>query len=307
MTKQLDNVRFAFFGSSRFSVFVLDELEKAGLTPVAAVTTPDKPAGRKLGLTPTPVKIWASNRGIRVFEPARLSGPEAGGFADDLKGLSCDVFIVASYGKIIPGAIMNIPVHKTLNVHPSLLPKYRGASPLQSAMLDDAKDTGITVMMINEKMDEGPIVSQKPVTVSQWPVYEEFEEMMAREGGRLLAETLPGWLVDGIGVRDQDHSKATYSRKIIKEDGLLNPSGDPYLNFRKIQAYHEWPGAYFVVEKEAARNGKNGENRETGEMRKIRVKVTAASFRDGKLVVERVVPEGGRDMDYRDFNRGLRA
>ncbi|MDE2038026.1 MAG: methionyl-tRNA formyltransferase [Patescibacteria group bacterium] len=277
--------RYAFFGSSRFSVLVLDELEKAGLAPAAVVTAPDKPAGRKLALTPTPVKAWAAQRGIPVLEPARLDAA----FAERLKSGAYEAFAVASYGKIIPGAIIDLPPHRTLNVHPSLLPAYRGASPLQSAMLDDAKETGVTIMRIDEKMDEGPIVAQKAVAVGEWPTYEEFEERMAREGGRLLAETLPRWVAGALEEKEQDRSKATYTRKISKEDGLIDLAADPYLDFRKIQAYHEWPTAYFFIDK----GGK-----------KLRVKIASASFKDGKLAIERVVPEGGREMPFRDFCAG---
>jgi len=280
-------MKSAFFGSSRFSVFILDELEKAGLSPVLIVTTPDKPVGRKLKLTPTPVKEWAKARNIKTLEPAKLDMT----FADQLKGESCDVFIVASYGKIIPGNIIDIPPHKTLNVHPSLLPKYRGASPLQSAMLDDAKETGISIMRIDEKMDEGPVIVQKPITIKEWPIYEKFEEDMAREGGILLAGSLYKYIAGEMKEKPQNHSQATYTKKVTKEDGLLDLSAaDQYLNFRKIQAYHEWPTAYFFV----AKDGKN-----------MRVKVTAASFKDGKLAIEKVVPEAGREMDYEDFKRGL--
>ncbi|MDE1974930.1 MAG: methionyl-tRNA formyltransferase [Patescibacteria group bacterium] len=284
-------IKFAFFGSSRFSVFVLDELEKAGLAPTMIVTTPDKPAGRRLKLTPTPVKEWAAERGTKTFAPAKLDAT----FAGALKNNPCDVFVVASYGKMIPGSIIDIPPRKTLNIHPSLLPKYRGASPLQSAMLDDEKNTGITIMRINEKMDEGPIVAQRLVTISQWPIYEEFEEAMAREGGRLLAEVLPGWVSGRLEEKEQDHSSATYTKKIAKENGFLDLSADPYLNFRKIQAYHEWPAAYFFAVRK---------NHDGSDHARIRVKVTAASFKDGKLSIDRVVPEGSREMPFADFSKG---
>lgn len=280
-------VKFAFFGSSRFSTLVLDELEKAGFVPACVVTTPNKPKGRRLILTPTEVKSWAQKRNIKVFDPEKLDDL----FRDELAKESCEISIVASYGKIIPDAIINLPKHKTLNAHPSLLPKYRGASPIQSAMLDDAKETGVTVMMIDGKMDHGPIVAQEGVTIDEWPIYEEFEETMARVSGKLLARILPGWVAGKLEGREQDHSAAIYTKKIAKEDGLVDFKDDPYLNFRKIQAYHEWPQAYFTMD----RNGK-----------KIRIKITGASFKDGKLTIEKVVPEGSKEMTWDDFERGYR-
>jgi methionyl-tRNA formyltransferase len=284
----MKKIKFAFFGSSRFSTLVLDEIERAAFIPAGVITAPDKPKGRKLLLTPTPVKEWARKRNIRVLNSAKLD-------ADFIKTLSADgwdLFIVASYGKIIPRTVIDIPKYGILNIHPSLLPKYRGASPLQSAMLDDAKHTGITIVKIDEEMDHGPIVAREEVVVNEWPIYEDFEKMMARKGGALLAKILPDWISGRIAEREQNHSSATYTKKITKEDGLLDLNGDSYQNFRKIQAFHEWPRAYFIHER-------NGE--------KIRVKVTQASFKDGNLIVEKVIPEGGKKISYEDFSRGYKG
>lgn len=280
---QKNPLTFSFFGSSRFSVIVLDELEKSGLIPKSIVTTPDKPQGRHLTLTPTPVKEWGLARNIKVYEPVRL-GEE---FGEILKKENTEVFIVASYGKIIPKAIIEIPKHKTLNIHPSLLPQYRGASPLQAAILEDQKKTGVTIMRIDEEMDHGPIVAQKEVLVTEWPKYADFEEMMARTGAKLLAEILTDWVAGKIPEKEQDHSSATYTKKIIKEDGLIDLEADPYLNFRKIQAYSTWPKAYFILKD-----------------RNIRVKITEASFTAGKLTIEKVIPEGSKELAYADFARG---
>ncbi len=276
---------FAFFGSSRFSVIVLDELYALHLKPTYIVTTPDKPRGRKLILTPNVVKTWAIEKNIPVRDPETIDRD----VIESLKKDPCDIFVVASYGKILPAALINIPPHKTLNIHPSLLPRYRGASPLQSAILDDTKNTGVSIMEIDEEMDHGPIIAQKETNISEWPTYEEFEERMAREGAQLLAMILPDWISGAITKKEQDHGAATYTKKMTKEDGLIDLAADPYLNFRKIQAYHEWPQAYFFIE----RNGK-----------KIRIKITSASYSDGKLIIEKIIPEGGKEMSYADFRNG---
>ena len=283
-------MNYAFFGSSTMSIYVLDELVKAGFPPALIVTTPDKPQGRGLVLTPNVVKAWATERGLPVLDDQTK-------LASDF-----DTFVVASYGRILPADIVFRPKHKTLNVHPSLLPKYRGAAPLPTAMLDDEKRTGVTIMRLDEKMDHGPIVAQKEIVVGEWPTYEAFEEMMAREGGRLLAQILPDWIAGKIPEKEQDHSRATYTKKIAKEQAQLDLSDDAafaggrgYENFRKIQAYHEWPKAYFFTEK----NGK-----------KIRVKIASASWNkagangNGELAIERVVPEGSREMSWKDFVSG---
>jgi methionyl-tRNA formyltransferase len=283
-------MNYAFFGSAQFSVYILDELEKAGMKPTLIVTTPDKPVGRGLTLTPTPVKSWGTERGITVFDAAKLDAD----FTEKLKAecvrKNIETFIVAAYGKIIPPAVLDIPKHQTLNVHPSLLPLYRGASPLQSAMIDDAKKTGVTIMRIDAQMDHGPIVTLKEISVDEWPTYEIFEENMAREGGKLLAQTLPDWIAGRIFENPQNHAAATFTKKITKEDALIDFSTDPYLNFRKIQAYHQWPTAYFFSEK----NVKDP-------TAKLRVKITKARFENNKLIIEKVIPEGKPETDAKPY------
>ena len=285
-------IPFTYFGSSRLSVIVLDELLKLNFKPSLIVTTPDKPQGRKLEVKPNIVKVWATEHGIPVI--------------DDLKNIpkdGNDLFIVASYGKIIPMEIIELPKHKTLNIHPSLLPQYRGASPLPTAILEDTKKTGVTIMQLDHEMDHGPIVVQKEINLTDhfkdWPTYEVFEEMMAKEGAKLLAEIMPDWVAGKIILKEQDHSKATYTKKTKKEDGLVDlNSQDPYLTFRKIQAYHEWPVAYFFVEREG---------------KQIRVKITEAEFsktadnlsgNTGSLIIKKVIPEGKKEMTFESFTQG---
>lgn len=291
---------FAFFGSSRLSVIVLDDLFGRGLVPTFIVTTPDKPVGRKQILTENIVKQWAKSKNIPVFDPAKLSQE----FIDQIRAENhsadgsekCPVFLVASYGMIIPQALLDLPSYGSLNIHPSLLPKYRGPAPLPTAILEDTKDTGVTIMKMDAQMDHGPIIAQKNIHIAEWPTYEEFEEMMAKEGASLFAEILPKWLNGEIKEKTQDHSVATYTKKIIKEDGHLETTdngltfvGDPYLNFRKIQAYHEWPQAFFFM-----KHGK----------RDLRIKITQASFENNTLKIEKVIPEGAKEMSYGDFLRG---
>ncbi len=283
----IDSLKIGFFGSSKVSIYVLDELKKAGLIPALIITTPDRPQGRGMKMAPNVVKTWAAENNVRALDPEKLDDD----FASMLEKEACDLFIVASYGKIMPAGIVNMPKHKTLNVHPSLLPRYRGAAPLPTTILDDTKDTGVTIMRMDEKMDHGPIVAKKEITIAEWPTYEVFEEMMAREGGKVLADCIPAWIRSTLKEIEQNHSLATFTKKIKKEDGLLDLAADPYMNFRKIQAYHEWPQAYFFAEK--------------GD-KKARVKVTAASFRDDKLHIEKVIPEGGREMGFSDFLKGYK-
>ncbi len=290
-------ITYAFFGSSVMSIHVLDQLERQGLHPTFIVTTPDKPQGRSLKITPNVVKTWAIDKNIPVFSPEKLDDE----FVKVLRQTPVDVFIVASYGKIIPPEIISIPLHKCLNIHPSLLPKYRGASPLQSATIDDCKKTGVTIIQIDEKMDHGPIVAQKEIIVYEWPTYEEFEKMMATVGATLLAEIMPQWIDGSITAVVQGDTLATYTKKFTKQDGLIELSGDAYLNFRKIQAFHEWPQAYFLIEQKNKSENIPGSKTDS---KQIRVKITQANFKDNILTIEKVIPEGGKEMSYEDFKRG---
>lgn len=277
---------FAFFGSSRFSVIVLDELKKLGFIPRLIVTTPEKPKGRHLQVSATPVQAWAEQNKIDFIAPKTLKD---GKIIDDLneKG-TFDYFVVASYGKIIPKSVFDLPKHKTLNIHPSLLPKLRGATPLQTAILTEEK-TGVTIMLIDEEVDHGQIISQKEVSVSNWPAYfAELEQILAKEGAKLLAETIPGWLSGSISAKDQNHSRATFTKKISKEYLFINLEDDPNLNLRKIRAL---PGVYYFVKHKD---------------KDLRVIVLSAHIENGKLVIEKVKPEGKKEMKYEDFVRGLR-
>lgn len=275
-----------FFGTPLLAVWVLEELEKGGILPSLVVTAPDKPAGRKLLLTPSPVKVWAAKHGIPILEPEKLDS----NFISALKTEIYDLFIVAAYGKLIPKEMLGIPKHGILNVHPSLLPKFRGASPIISAILSGEKETGTSIMLLDEQMDHGPIVAQESLDISDIPKASELGERLARLGGGMLVDLIPKWVTGNLKAREQDHAEASHCGKIIKEDGLINLADDPEKNYRKIRAFDEWPRACFFSE----RKGK-----------KIRVVIKDARLEDGKLVITRVLPEGKKEVDYVDFQRNL--
>jgi methionyl-tRNA formyltransferase len=284
----MEKPRIVFFGTPQFSAQILNELEEKGIVPTLIVASPDKPKGRKLVMTPPETKVWAEARGIDVLQPAKITDE----FIDELGNTEWDLFIVASYGKILPQRLLDLPKKGVLNVHPSLLPRLRGASPIRSAILEDEKETGVTIMLIDAEMDHGPIVAQARVEVEAWPPKASLlEALLAHTGGELLAEVIPLWLLGKITPEEQDHDKATFTKKIKKEDALIDLSADAYQNLLKIKAYDGWPEAYFITQ----RNGKD-----------IRVKIIDAELVDGKLVPTRVVPEGKKEMDYKDFVRGNR-
>lgn len=281
---------FVFFGTDDFSVIVLEELKKAGLLPALIVTVLDRPKGRGLVVTSSPAKLWALENGIDCFQPARLDSSAT----YKLKTISYKLFIVASYGLIIPKDILNIPSKGTLNVHPSLLPKYRGATPIERQILNDEKEVGVTIMLMDEEMDHGPIVAQRVLQIpnhkNQIPNGAELRKMLAQEGGKLLAEVMPGWVEGKIEQKPQDHLRATYTKKLLKTDGEINLSDDPFRNFLRIQAFDGSIGTYFLVEQSG---------------RKVRVLIKGARMEAEKLCITRVVPEGKKEMSYEEFLRGF--
>ncbi len=287
----MNKIKYVFFGSSHFSTLILDALESAGLTPALIVTVLDKPKGRKLVLTPPEAKTWADQKEIPCLQLGTLRTPEAEekirSFAPD----GFDVGIVASYGKIIPQNILDIPKRETLNVHPSLLPLLRGASPLQSAILSE-NETGVSIIHLDADMDHGPIVAQEKLQTSEWPPYmEDLEKSTAEIGAKLLIGVLSSWVDGTCPEVAQEHTKATFCTKIEKENGELCLEGDPLLNLRKIRAYHLWPGAYFFFEHQG---------------KKMRMIVRRAKIENNTLVLERVVPEGKKEMNYTDFLNGFK-
>jgi len=275
MTKKL---KIAYFGTNEYSTIILDALKKDGLEPTVIITTPDRPQGRKLQLTPSPVKVWADENGIQTLQPEKLDAD----FRAELQEISdeWDVFVVAFYGLLLPGKVLEIPKHQTLNVHPSLLPLYRGPAPVEQTMLEDAKDTGVTIIRMDKGMDSGPIVDQKFVSFKKWPDKPEVFEKLATVGGDLLVKVIPEWIKGNIDEQEQDHDGATVTKKIEKKNGELNLGDDPYLNFLKYKAYKPWPGTFFF---------KDG----------MRMKITEAEFSDGKFIVKRVIPEGKKEVEYK--------
>lgn len=284
-----DSPLFAFFGTPHFAVVVLDALEAKGLVPALVITAPDKPRGRGLEVTPCPAKAWAQERGIDVLTPTTLKDEQ---LVAELKNSEWDVFVVAAYNKLIPTTVLEIPKRGCLNIHPSLLPKFRGPSPALSAILADERITGVSVMLMSEKMDEGPIVAQATIALEEevWPPKgSDFEDVLAAEGANLLADTLPFWLEGSVEPVVQDESQATYSKKFSSEDALVDLSGDPRIQLMKIRAFDKNPRAFTFVEK----GGK-----------KIRLIITEAALEDGTLKLLKVIPEGKKEMSYEDFLRG---
>lgn len=283
---------FAFFGSDEFSIIVLKELIAAGYVPSLCITQPDKPKGRKLVMTPTPIKEFCIERKIPYITPDILSAKEITGIlADAGEKTEFDFFVVASYGKIIKQAVLDIPKRGCLNVHPSLLPEYRGASPIETAILNDTKETGVTIMLMDAMMDHGPILMQRTCTFDTWPDTKQIvHDTLAELGGKMLVETIEPHMNGTLPPVPQNHTKATFTRMIQKEDGKIELSDADYATYLKYLALTPWPGLFFFIEKQN---------------RQIRVKVESARF-DPELgfVIDSVVPEGKNPMTFASFRNG---
>lgn len=288
------------------SVKVLNALRSFGITIDTIITTPDKPQGRKLVMTPNPTKTWAIEHHIPYFEFAKLDDSAYEKLQED-KSKRPKIFIVASYGKIIPERFLEIPEFGALNIHPSKLPEFRGASPLQSTILADKNKTAVTIIKMDKEMDHGPVFAQKEIDVAEiadWPVkYSELELITANIGAQLIAENLDAYIKGEIELKEQDHPGATFTKKIAKEDGLINPwlksEEEQRKNILKIRAFEEWPGTYFFADKIIK-----------GETKRIRVIIKEAEWLENaevghQLKIIKVIPEGGKEMLWESFLQSI--
>lgn len=297
--KLYNKINFVFFGTSDFSVKILGRLIKNGFIPDIVVTIPDKQQGRKMVITPSPVKVFGKKYDLKIIQPEKLT-------TSDLD-IQCpsgfDLFIVASYGKIIPKSVLEIPKYGTLNVHPSILPKFRGPSPIQSFILSDENKTGVTIMLMDEQVDHGQILAQRHLEVSppsplggetsKWLNSKQLEEKLVELGGQMLVDAIPKWINREIKPIEQNHNQATFTKKIFKEDGLVDLEKDnPEIIYRKFLAFYPWPGIYFFVEKED---------------KKIRVIIIEMKVKDKEVKIISVKPEGKKEMSYDDFLRGYKV
>jgi len=278
----LQNLKIVFLGTPEFSVKPLEALVNAGYQIIGVITGPDKPVGRKMVLTPPPVKILAEKYSLPIYQPK-----DKAELLEVLKELRPDLAIVAAFGMIFTKEILEIPQYGFLNIHASLLPRWRGASPIQSAILAGDEEIGITIMLINEKMDEGPIlaISNLKSQIANL-TYKELEEELSKLGAELLIETISKWINSEIKPQEQSHSKATYCKKITKEDGLIDLNTEPpEIIERKIRAFTPWPGAYIFLNKK-------------------RIIITKAELINNALKIKRVKSEGKKEMDFSDYLRG---
>lgn len=282
-----DKPRIAYFGGEPLGVPVLEELYLTGITPDLIVSSPDKPVGRKQVMTAPPVKEWAQEKEIEVYQPESYKDEAV---REYLESTEWDLFIVVAYNYILPQWLLDIPKKGVINVHPSMLPLLRGASPIRTAIKDDLREAlGVTIMQMDAKMDTGPILDQMPMPISDenWPIPgPELDEALARMGGAMLADVVREHLVDGIEPQEQEDNLATYCGRLTKDDSelILNPrklptSNQARLAWLKINAFMGIGDTWFMHDDK-------------------RIKIKEAEFSMGKLRLHTVIPEGKSAMPF---------
>jgi len=305
-----NEIKIVFFGTPDFAAVILKSLIENKFDIAAVFTQPDKKSGRHQKIVYSPVKDLALRKKIKIFQPESLRD---GYVFEETKNIKPDLFVVAAYGKILPKNILDIPKFGAVNVHGSLLPKYRGASPVQCAILTGEKETGITLMKMNEKMDEGDILAQKKMGIEKNDTTGTLMDKLADLGAETVAKFIPIWIDRKIDPIRQDHEKATYCKSVKRENGKIDWNSSAKEVYRLWRAYQPWPGVYSVLnvknkpkrlkllEIEVVLEKKTGEK--IGKIIEYNQKV-AVQAKNGLVFLKKIQLEGKKEMDIDEFLRG---
>lgn len=303
--------RIIFMGTPEFAVPSLAALLRSSYQVVAAYTQPDKKAGRGQSVAFSPVKQLALSQELEVVQPDSL---KVAGTVEKLASFAPDLMVVAAFGQILPPEILALPKFGCLNVHPSLLPRYRGASPIATAILQGDEITGVTIMLLDVGLDSGPILSQREVSISADDTTGSLAVKLAQAGAQLLMETLPLWIDVRIQAQPQEESRASYSKVITKGDGEMDWRLPALDLWRRVRAFDPWPGCYAWWRGKRLKLGKvvplYGEK--SGEPGKVIAlsppapATVGVETGDGVLGLLRVQLEGKHEMSAEEFVRGQR-
>lgn len=298
--------RIVFLGSPEFAVPTLRKLDEQ-FHVVGVVTQPDRPSGRGQFLKSPPVKRIASELNLPVIQPHKLSEPET---LHQLHAWAPDIIVVTAFGQILRSEVLDLPIYGCINVHASFLPRWRGAAPIQAAILNGDEQSGITIMRMDPGIDTGSILNQVPIQLTGLETAGALSSTLSNLGADLLIKTLPGYLDGSLAPIPQDDSLATYAPMIKKEAGLLDFSQSATVLERKVRAFDPWPGAYtfcnngmlkihrtHISEGLLAPPGK----------RIIRENLPAYTTGLGILVIDNLQPAGKNPMDGKTFLRGARG
>lgn len=306
-----EKLKIIFFGTPDFAEVILKSLIDAKFNIAAVFTQPDKKIGRRQDTVCSAVKDLALKNKLKIFQPQSLRESQ---LSEEIKKINPDLFIVAAYGKILPKDFLEIPMGGAINVHASLLPKYRGASPVQCAILSGEKETGITLMRMNEKMDEGDILVQEKMDIDENDTAERLMEKLAELGAKTVVRFIPDWIQGKIVPAEQDQSLATYCHPVKREDGKINWNKTAEDILRRWRAYSPWPGLFSelnvrnqqkrlkLLDIKIISDVKTGEN--LGKIVKYKQEI-AVQAKSGLVVLKRIQLEGKKEMDIDDFARGF--
>ena len=301
-------MRILFMGTPDFALFSLKALVEAGENVIGVITQPDKPKGRGYALTPPPVKVYALEQGIPVYQPATLRGEE---FAAQLKELDPELIVVAAYGKILPANVLDYPKHGCVNVHGSLLPEYRGAAPMQRAIIDGKRETGITTMMMDVGLDTGDMLLKKTVAIEANDNFEEIHDKLGACGAEVLLATLAQIRQGTLTREKQDESLATYAAKIEKSDCVIDFTQSAQAVHDRIRGLSPIPVAFThtpdgkmlkVIASEVV--AREGRNEKAGEVISLAGGKITVACGEGRVALLTVLPEGKKRMSASDFING---
>ena len=228
-------------GNPAFSLPVLEAMHSCWGDPVGVYTAPDRRRGRGLSRGFSPLKAYSLERGWPLFQPSSLKGSAA---IQQFIDLSPDLVVVAAYGLLIPPPMLSVPKHGFINIHPSLLPRYRGPSPVPSAILDGAEETGVSLMLLDQGLDTGPVLAQEATKILPGEKADALILRLFHAGARLLAESAPLWINSRLSPKPQDPAQATHTSKLTREDGHADWRENADLLCRRFRAYAPWPGLY---------------------------------------------------------------
>lgn len=298
-------MRLVYFGTPEFAVLPVRELLRAGHEVLAVVTQPDRQSGRGRHLKNCPVKMEALKAGLRILQPVRVREPE---FIEALKNLNPSAVVVAAYGQILPVSIINLPELGCVNIHASLLPSYRGAAPINRAIINGEKKTGITTMLMDEGMDTGPVLLQKETGISEEDTAGSLSLKLSAIGAELLIRTLKG--LESGEVRPVPQSGAvSYAPLLKKDDGLIDWSKSAEELCRFINGMNPWPGAYSVLDNERVKIIKAvplAGNSEAGTIERAGKEGLIAGTGKGRLSILEIQPAGKAVMAGRAYLQGRR-
>ncbi len=299
------SIKIVFMGSPDFALPSLKTLVE-NFEVVGVITKIDQRSGRGQTTSSPPVKKMAFSLGLNILQPRSL---KSSSFFEKLQLLNPDLIVVAAYGKILPKSILDLPKFGCINVHASLLPRWRGAAPINAVILHGDDKSGITIMKMSEGLDTGGILTQNSITLDSTETAGSLFSKLSEMGAKLLVETIPGYIDGKIKPKIQNDDLSTYAPMLKKEDGLIDPYNSAELISRKVRAFHPWPGTFMMFNDKTLKihsvSIESGQSHKTG-TRLIKSKKPIIQTSDGFLILEKVQMAGKKAMSGEEFLRGSR-